>query len=138
MKNFEQYEMQIDFVKSYFNENQDLRLVSLCTTDGFPVVSVSKHGLAIQSDKLAAAFSTLFSVSNAVATQVLKLDFDTTIIESDSGNIAVISILVDGVDCVLCMAGGASMNVGTLRLHIKRCSKELMDIKPCVSSGFIG
>lgn len=129
MDNSDKYMLYVNIVEAYFKDNKGLKLISLCTSDGFPIAAAKKSYLLIENDKFAAASSTLFSVSNAVASQFFDLSFDVTTIESDQGNIAVNSILIEETDCILCIAGDAGMNVGTLRLHIRRCADELVRMK---------
>ena len=74
---------------------------------------------------MAAASSTLYSVSNAISRQILAKPFRIAFIESDKGNIAFISIVTDDGEYVLSISANDSMNIGQLRVHMSRISEAL-------------
>lgn len=109
----------------YMKSNQGLEVISLATTDGFPLLDTKKGNNEFETDKLAAASSTLFSVSNAVSRQILKKSFKVTFIEAEEGNIAFVSLSLDNDDFVLAMSAGEQVNIASLRMLINRLAKEI-------------
>lgn len=109
----------------YMKSNQGLEVISLATTDGFPLLDTKKGNNEFETDKLAAASSTLFSVSNAVSRQILNKSFKVTFIEAEEGNIAFVSLSLDNDDFVLAMSAGEQVNIASLRMLINRLAKEI-------------
>ena len=109
----------------YMKSNQGLEVISLATTDGFPLLDTKKGNNEFETDKLAAASSTLFSVSNAVSRQILNKSFKVTFIEAEEGNIAFVSLSLDNDDFVLAMSAGEQVNIASLRMLINRLAKEV-------------
>jgi predicted regulator of Ras-like GTPase activity (Roadblock/LC7/MglB family) len=111
--------------REYSEENDAIELISLVTADGFPVMTLSPLMNQVEEDKLAAAASTLHSVSNAVAKQILQKQFQVSFIESEQGNIAFVSLSLEERDYVLAMSSNRTMNIATLRMLINRLAKEI-------------
>lgn len=107
-------------------KNNDIEVICLATTDGFPVYAKTNLMLNFDIDKMAAASSTLYSVGNAVSKQILSKSFKITYIEAEQGNIGFISLSVNDRDFVLSMSANESMNVGQLRVYINRIAKDLI------------
>lgn len=109
----------------YMDQYDALEVICLSTTDGFPVYNQSRNTLSFDVDTMAAASSTLYSVSNAVSKQILSKRFNITIIESESGNIGFIALSLGDKDFVLAMSASEDMNIGKLRVLINRLADEL-------------
>lgn len=105
-----------------------IEVIALATSDGFPVVSMARNPDQCAEDKMAAAASTLHSVSNAVAKQVLSSQFQTTFVEALDGNMAFVSIEKGDKDFVLMMSAGNQVNIAKLRMLIQRLAKEILNI----------
>lgn len=111
---------------SYMDVETAIELVTLSTTDGFPVCTRGKGISNYEPDKIAAANSTLYSVSNAVAKQILKSEFETAFVETNSGNMAFVSLNSLKGDYVLAMSANGTINIARLRLRIKNLAAELL------------
>lgn len=106
-----------------------VEVIALATADGFPIYTLNKVNSSFEEDSLSAAASTLHSVSNAVAQQILGKRFKVTFIEAEQGNVAFISIQLNGSDYVLVMSAKSDMNIASLRLLINRLANEIGDLK---------
>lgn len=114
-----------EIFQSYMSEYDALEMICLSTTDGFPVYNHSSQNLKFDVDTMAAASSTLYSVSNAVSRQILAKHFSITFIESENGNIGFVSLSLADKDYVLSMSASDAMNIGKLRVLINRLSEDL-------------
>ncbi len=112
---------------TYIEKYDAIEMISLATADGFPVINRSASSLNIESDTMAAASSTLFSVSNAISKQILRKEFNVTFIESGSGSIAFVAVSLDGMDYVLAMSAGEQMNIGQVRVFIYRINNDIIE-----------
>lgn len=110
----------------YLSRYDAIEVICLATTDGFPVVHRIGRDMAFDADKMAAASSTLYSISNAVAQQILSKSFKITIIEAEQGNMAFIALVADNKDFVLAISASAALNVGQLRVIIHRVAGDLI------------
>jgi len=108
-----------------YAQQEAIEVISLATTDGFPVYSFNRSTARFEEDTLAAAASTLHSVSNAVAQQILGKRFKITFIEAQQGNVAFVSLNIDERDYVLVMSARESLNIASLRLLINRLANEI-------------
>lgn len=106
-------------------EHDAIDVIALATTDGFPVHTYTRSPGGFATDTLAAAASTLYSVSNAVAQQILGKRFKVTFIEAEQGNVAFVALSVEERDYVLAMSAKAAMNIANLRLQIQRLATEI-------------
>jgi predicted regulator of Ras-like GTPase activity (Roadblock/LC7/MglB family) len=113
---------------SYLKSNDGFEVICLATTDGFPVHHVMADGNTFEADKMAAASSTLYSVSNAVTQQILDKQFKITFIEAEEGNIAFVSLDIDDKNFVLAMSARQSINIASHRMLINRLAKEITEI----------
>ena len=110
---------------SYMDIEPAIELVTLSTTDGFPVCTRGKTTVNYEPDKISAAASTLYSVSNAVAKQILKSEFETAFVETNRGNMAFVSLSVFKGDYVLALSANEAINIAKLRLRIKNLAVEI-------------
>lgn len=111
--------------EQYSSDNSALEIICLATTDGFPVYHYARIEENFDAETMAAAASTLCSVSNAVAHQILSKQFKTTFIESEQGNVAFVAMQVCDKDFVLSMSAKSTMNIANLRLLITRLAGEI-------------
>jgi predicted regulator of Ras-like GTPase activity (Roadblock/LC7/MglB family) len=112
-----------------YAENQSLEVISLSTTDGFPVCNFSRVAGDFEAGSMAAASSTLYSVSDAVARQILSKSFKVTFIEAEQGNVAFVALELKDKDLVLAMSAKQSMNIASLRMLINRLAKEIGELE---------
>ena len=82
----------IGLFNEYSSNNDAIEIISLATTDGFPVHHFSRLSEGFDVETMAAAASTLYSVSNAVTKQILSKSFKITFIESEQGNVAFVAL----------------------------------------------
>lgn len=118
----------LEGIKELCDNNKEMLLVSLCTTDGFSIKSFASKGLNAEADKLAAMSSTLSALSNSTATQLLQEEFDITIVETNSGNILFVKTKYLGLPCVLTVAARANMALATVRFKTKRLAQSIANI----------
>lgn len=127
----------IPSVKKLFEdyaEKSYVEVIALATSDGFPICTLNKVNSKFEEDSLSAAASTLHSVSNAVAQQILGKRFKITFIEAQQGNVAFISLDINGSDHVLVMSATSDMNIANLRLLINRLANEIGELKTELTS----
>lgn len=108
-----------------YAQQQAIEVIALATTDGFPVYSINRGKAHFAEDTLAAAASTLHSVSNAVSQQILSKHFKVAFIEAEQGNVAFVSLTLNTQEYVLAMSAGAALNIASLRLLITRLANEI-------------
>lgn len=112
---------------SYMDIEAAIELIALSTTDGFPVCARARDMSNYESDKIAAAASTLYSVSNAVSKQILKSEFETAFVETSRGNMAFVSLSNSKGEYVLAVSANGTINIAKLRLRIKNLAVELLN-----------
>lgn len=113
---------------NYATANDAIEVIAIATTDGFPVHHYSRNPSSFETDTLAAAASTLYSVSDAVARQILGKRFKVTFIEAEQGNVAFVALGLAGRDYVLVMSAQQSMNIANVRLLINRLANEIAEL----------
>ena len=121
-------EQLIGLFDEYSSNNDAIEIISLATTDGFPVHHFSRLSEGFDVETMAAAASTLYSVSNAVTKQILSKSFKITFIESEQGNVAFVALQLNDKDFVLSMSAKGAMNIASLRLLINRLAVEIGDL----------
>jgi len=103
-------------------------LVSLCTTDGFPISCFSIKELSNQSDKFAAMSSTLSALSDSSAAQMKQGKCDITIVEATSGNMLFVKTDYIGKPCVLTVVAQDKMALAEARYKTKKLIGEISSI----------
>lgn len=116
------------FIKELCEENRDIILVSLCTTDGFPITCFSINELSNQSDKFAAMSSTLSSLSDSSVKQVNKGKCEITIVEATSGNLLFVRANYLSAECVLTVVAKEKMALATARYKTKKLAEAISNI----------
>lgn len=111
--------------EGYFSRDESVEVISFATTDGFPVCEFARGKSDFDPQMMAAAASTLYSVSNAVSQQILSMDFKISFIESEQGNVAFVALQLGGKDFVLSMSANKVMNIASLRMLINRLAGEI-------------
>lgn len=114
--------------EKYLAGEPNLEVIALATSDGFSVCSANKTTVDFEPDKMAAAASTLHSVSNAVSKQILNKTFDMTFIETEAGNVAFVALEIAGKDYVLSMSASELMNIASFRLTLRRLGQDISDL----------
>jgi len=118
----------LEGIKDLCENNKEVFLVSLCTTDGFSIKSFASKDLSAEPDKLAAMSSTIAALSDSSAKQILKDQFNITIVESNSGNMLLVSNDYLGLPCVLTVAAKTSMSLATARYKTRKLAEIINNI----------
>jgi len=119
----------LEAIKTLCDENRELFLVSLCTTDGFSIQTVAAKKFSGEADKLAAMSSTICALSDSSSKQVIQDEFKITIVESDSGNLLFIKTMYLGLPCVLTIAARQQLALATARYKTKSFAENISQIK---------
>ena len=118
----------LEYIKELCEDNKEMLVVSLCTTDGFSIKSFASKGLNTEADKFAAMSSTISALSNSIATQLLKEEFDITIVETTSGNALFVKTRYLDLPCVLTVAARSDMALATVRYKTKKLAQGISSI----------
>lgn len=118
----------LEDIKELCEGDRDILLVSLSTTDGFSIKTFAAKALNAEADKLAAMSSTISSLSDASAKQVLDTQFDITIVETSTGNMLFVRTDYLGFPCVLTIAARAAMSLATARYKTKKLAQSVSEI----------
>ncbi|MDN3454587.1 MULTISPECIES: hypothetical protein [unclassified Psychrobacter] len=110
----------LSHIKVLCEANRDITLVSLCTTDGFPISCFSISELSNQTDKFAAMSSTLSALSDSSASQMKQGKCDITIVEATFGNILFVKTNYIGKPCVLTVVAQNKMALAEVRYKTKK------------------
>ena len=112
-------------IKELCEDQKEIFVISLCTTDGFSILSFAAKALNTESDKLAAMSSTIASLSDSSAKQLLDDQFDVTTIESDSGNALFVKTNYLSKPCVLTVVAKKKMSLATARYKTKSIAEVI-------------
>ena len=112
-------------IQNLCDSNKEVVLVSLCTTDGFPITYTSIDELSTEADKLAAISSTLSALSNSSARQMNQGQCDITIIEADAGNMLFLTANYLETPCVLTVVANTKMALATARYKTKNLAAAI-------------
>ncbi|MEM7361187.1 MAG: roadblock/LC7 domain-containing protein [Pseudomonadota bacterium] len=116
----------------YFDEltrsNGNIRLVGICTEDGFDIQSKTDRFHSMDAAKLAAIASSISSLSNSTAQQLNREGFNIVIIETNHGNILFMRARYLGEPCVISMATSNSSSLAQDRFELKRVFKKVQSI----------
>lgn len=115
-------------MKALCEANREVILVSLCTTDGFPISCFSISELSNQADKFAAMSSTLSALSDSSASQMNQGKCDITIVEATSGNMLFVKTDYIGKPCVLTVVAQDKMALAEARYKTKKLMAEIAAI----------
>ena len=101
----------------------DLKILSLTTADGFSVYCHVNSRLQVEDEKVAAVSSSLISLSNAAAQQMMGHALESTTIETGSSNMFLCNTQYNDKKCVLCIVTGAKENIGHARYFTQQIAK---------------
>ena len=118
----------LESIKDLCENNTDVLLVSLATTDGFSIKSLISKGLDAEADKLAAMSSTISSLSDSSAKQIFNDEFAIAIVETMSGNMLFVRTSYLDLPCVLTIAARSGMPLGTARFKTKNLAQDISNI----------
>ena len=115
-------------IKSLCDANREIILVSLCTSDGFPISCFSINELSNQADKFAAMSSTLSALSDSSASQMKQGKCNITIVEASAGNMLFVKTDYIGKPCVLTVVAQDKMALAEARYNTKKLIGEISAI----------
>jgi len=118
----------LQLIESFCENNKEVVLVSLCTTDGFPIEYFSTDELNAEADKLAAISSTISALSDSSSRQMNQGQCGITIIEAAFGNILFVKATYLGTQCVLTVVANIKMNLAAARYKTKNLSQDFSSI----------
>lgn len=101
----------------------DLRILSLTTADGLTIHCEVRQGEEVESEKIAAVASSLISLSNAAARQMIGKPLESTTIETTGGNIFLCNTTFEEKKCVLCIVTGQKENIGHVRYFTQQIAQ---------------
>jgi predicted regulator of Ras-like GTPase activity (Roadblock/LC7/MglB family) len=127
----------LSHMKELCDANREISLVSLCTTDGFPISCISSIELSNQADKLAAMSSTLTALSDTSTSQMNQGKCKITIVEASAGNILFVKTNYIGKPCVLTLAAQNKMTLAEARYKTKKLSEAISTITEENFSNFL-
>jgi len=116
-------------LKEFCADNKEIVILSLATTDGFNIKSLAAKSLSVEPDKLAAMSSSLFALSTSSSMQLMKSESNVTTIESETGNVLLISASYLTKPCVLTMVVKAEMSLAQARFSVKRLSEKIGEMR---------
>ena len=108
-------------IKDLCASDRDFMLISLCTTDGFPISYFSTHVSSDHADKFAAMSSTILALSDSSASQMNQGQCNITIIEATSGNTLFVKELGQTFEEALDLA------LEALKVQLKKFKEKLND-----------
>lgn len=118
----------LQLIEEFCENNREVVLVSLCTTDGFPIKYLSVDKLSAEADKLAAISSTISALSDSSAQQMQQGKCDIIIIEAGQGNILLVKTSYLGKPCVLTVVANIKMNLAAARYKTKHLAQDFASI----------
>lgn len=113
----------------FFDDELNIGLINLCTSDGFSIHSLSRSDYAVEADKVAAIASTLCSISDVSAEQISKGGFNIATVESINGAILFLKTQFLDLQSVLCVATSGKMSLGEARYYCQRMANEIEAIE---------
>ena len=101
----------------------DLKVLSLTTADGFPIHCDVRQANKVEAEKVAAVSSSLISLSNAAARQMIGKPLESTTIETAGGNMFLCNTTFEEKKCVLCIVTGEKENIGHARYFTQQIAQ---------------
>lgn len=118
-----------ELLDHFFDQNKNVILVSLCTSDGFSIYQASIEKFKSAPDKVAAISSTFSSVSDSIANEIITSPFQMAIIETADGNFISIFTTYLEKSAVLTITTSDKMPLGELRIRAKNLSAFVAKLK---------
>ncbi|WP_154222638.1 roadblock/LC7 domain-containing protein [Marinicella rhabdoformis] len=101
----------------------DLKILSLTTADGFSIYCHVNNRFHVEDEKVAAVSSSLISLSNAAAQQMMGHALESTTIETGTSNMFLCNTQYNDKKCVLCIVTGVKENIGHARYFTKQIAQ---------------
>lgn len=116
-------------IKSFLEETAtkftNLKLISLTTADGFPIYNDIRTHHEVDKESISAVSSSLISLSNAAAKQLIGSTLEAVTLETKEGNMFLCNTEYKGKKCVLCVATGIQNNIGHARYFTQQVAQQL-------------
>ncbi len=106
----------------------DIKAISLSTEDGFTIHSVLAGSFVIEEDKLSAVVSSLASLSDAAAQQVIQAALLHTVIETEQGDVLILKTYYRRQAVVLCLITTAKQSLGKARYYAVKLAQAIKKI----------
>jgi predicted regulator of Ras-like GTPase activity (Roadblock/LC7/MglB family) len=117
------------FIHKVLEQADDVLAINLSTVDGFTIINHTADGVTIDGDKLSAVSSSLQSLSQAATQQLMKSQLNNTIIESEAGNMILLSTTYLAKKAVLCFISGSGLNVAKSRYFAVQLAQLIANIE---------
>lgn len=112
-------------INDFYSHDTDVNLVSLCTPDGFEIHQSSMDKFQAVPDKISAIASTLSSISDSIANEIIESPFKVTTIETNEGNFVCIYTQYLQQNVVLTICAGSDMSLGVLRVKTRHLATAI-------------
>ena len=113
----------LSVIQEFFERKVDIKFVGLCTVDGFDVCHLSRTD--VLPDKVAAIASSLFTLSDSAAENILHKSIQVSIVETLNGNILFIRTRLLGNDGLLAVAADDELSLAEVRYHSIQLKEKL-------------
>lgn len=107
--------------------SSNIKLVALCTIDGFSIHQASIEFNAVP-DKIAAITSTLSAVSDSMSREITSGPFNIVCIESKQGNSVSVYTEYANKNVVLTVSANTKVSLGELRLRTKKLAQKISEL----------
>ncbi len=119
-----------DVIKNAFKlahtKLKDIKLINLCTSDGFPIYCKNfEDGKHVGEHELSAATSSIAALSVAASKQLIGAKFCSTTIETENGNMLLVKTHHDQKECILCFVTGNHHQIGQVRFFAMKLAKYI-------------
>lgn len=104
------------------------KALNLSTVDGFTVLSQTIDGYELEADKLSAVTSSLASLSNAAAQQLIQSQLLNTTIETDNGDLIILKTQYHGKSAILCVITDKQLSLGKSRYYSIKLAEAIANL----------
>lgn len=118
-------EQVLELFEEKLKKDFHIKLLSLNTIDGFNIQQHSQLAKTVESDKVSAICSSLFSLSKAGSMQILNGNLRSTLVETDTGHLLLRHLLYEEKDCVLAVVTDKKMTLGESNFVLTDCAKKI-------------
>jgi len=119
----------VKLIDERFNENNEIDLIALSSTDGFDIHCKKSPDNTVEIDKLAAIASSVYALSNASAKQISDSDLNVITVETKNGNLLFLKSTYNNKATVLSVSSKSQMPLGETRYIATRLASEIGTIK---------
>lgn len=103
----------------FFNEHEHVYKLNLSSLDGLSLFSHQRAGSDYETDRISAVSSSLASLCQATANQLLDSDLLDVILESKHGNMLIIQTMYQDEPAILSIIANEKFNIGQIKLYTK-------------------